>query len=153
LACIDLGSILIIRVSIDTRICVASEEPEMSPPKIIELVRRDRDRIYIWIPLRTSIYVRVEVIRDGASEVQGLLLLILMDVVELVPSISFSPRMNIYGRMSDRACPDNHVFWFLQTYIKPCIDYKSLLLIYMTFIWILIIVYDLNGPRRGNEYY
>ena len=40
-------------------------------------------------------------------EVQGLLLLILggdshMDVVELVPSVSFSPRTNVDGWMSDR---------------------------------------------------
>ena len=35
-------------------------------------------------------------------EVQGLLLLIEMDVVELVPSVSFSPRTNVYERMFDR---------------------------------------------------
>ena len=35
-------------------------------------------------------------------EVQGLLLLIKMDVVELVPSVSFRPRTNVNGWMSDR---------------------------------------------------
>ena len=28
-----------------------------------------------------------------------------MDVVELVPSVSFSPRMNLHGRMSDSVFP------------------------------------------------
>ena len=39
---------------------------------------------------------------DEASEEQGLLLLIEMDVVELVPSVSFRPRTNVNGWMSDR---------------------------------------------------
>lgn len=33
-----------------------------------------------------------------------------------VPSVSFSPRANYYGRMSDRVFPKSHVHWFLQTY-------------------------------------
>ena len=37
-----------------------------------------------------------------------------MDVVELVPSVSFNPRINIYGRMSDRAYPNNHLFDFFK---------------------------------------
>ena len=44
---------------------------------------------------------------DEDLGVQGLLLLILagdsqMDVVELVPSVSFRPRTNVNGWMSDR---------------------------------------------------
>ena len=91
-----------------------SEEPEMSPPEIYRVgSERPGSDIYIYISEYTTPnqHIRFEwkMIRDGASEVQGLLLLILMDVVELVPSISFSPRTNIYGRMSDSALPKNHV--------------------------------------------
>ena len=68
------------------------------------LVQRDRDRVcipeYHSVPAYTRSSGRDA--EDGASEEQGLLLLIKMDVVELVPSGSFSPRTNVDGWMSDR---------------------------------------------------
>ena len=80
-----------------------SEEPGLSPPGIIVVgPERPGSGLYLNTTLYQHIRVRVEDVRDGASEEQGLLLLIGMDVVELVPSVSFRPRTNVNGWMSDR---------------------------------------------------
>ena len=49
-----------------------------------------------------AVALRIKLYQDNRrwSEVQGLFLLI-----EIVPSVSFNPRTNVNGRMSDRVFP------------------------------------------------
>ena len=49
-----------------------------------------------------AVVLRIRLYEDNRrrSKVQGLFLL-----MEIVPSVSFNPRTNVYGRMSDRVFP------------------------------------------------
>ena len=76
-----------------------SEEPEMSPPGIIVVgPERPGSGLYPYTTLYQHIRVRVEDVRDGASEEQGLLLLI-VDGCSRVSAFGFVQTQNERGWM------------------------------------------------------
>ena len=90
----DLGSISIIRVCWYSNVCLLLKNRNWVHRELSSLVQRDRDRVYTWIPLCTSIYgFEWKMFRDGASEEQGLLLLI-VDGCSRVSAFGFVQSQN-----------------------------------------------------------